>query len=98
MFDADRDALIEQLQKSNRRWKRLALGLLTALGLTILILTTSATWLAVQIERERQQALAAQEQVRAAEEQARQQSQEARERFEQARKALDEFQQKVRQP
>jgi hypothetical protein len=39
--------LIERMQKSERRWKRLALGLLAALGLTILVLTTSATWLSV---------------------------------------------------
>jgi hypothetical protein len=91
MSDAEKDDLIEQLQKSNRRWKGLALGLLAALGLTVLLLTTSATVLSVRIERERERALAA-------EEQARKQSQEAREVFEHLRKGVDEFQQKARQP
>jgi hypothetical protein len=91
MSDADTYALIEQLQKSNRLWKRLALGLLAVLGLTVLLSITSATVLSVRIERERERALAA-------EEQAHKQSQEARNVFEHLRKGLDEFQQKARQP
>jgi hypothetical protein len=42
MSDADTRALIENLQRSNRFWKRLALGLLAALGLTIMLSAFSA--------------------------------------------------------
>ena len=42
MPDLETTALIERLQQSNRRWKRLALSLLAALGLAFVLLTTSA--------------------------------------------------------
>jgi hypothetical protein len=84
MPDFEMTDLIERLQQSNRRWRRLALGLLAALGLAVLLLMSSATVLLVRVERERRQA-------EAAAEQARQQQQKARE-------AVEEFQQKGRQP
>jgi flagellar biosynthesis/type III secretory pathway M-ring protein FliF/YscJ len=83
--------LIEDLRRSNRFWKRLALGLLAALGLAILFLTVSA---AVQMRR----AQAAELDARMQADQAHRQEQEARERFEEARKVVDEFQRKGRQP
>jgi hypothetical protein len=98
MSDADTHALIENLQRSNRLWKRLALGLLTALGLTILLLIFSATVLSIQAEQQMRRAQAAEVEARMQAEEALRQEQEARERFEQARKAVDEFQRKGRQP
>jgi uncharacterized protein YpmS len=80
MSDADTSALIERLQRSNRRWKWLALSLLATLGLVVLLVTTSTVVFWVKVERERRQAQAAQEQ-------ARKQVEDARER---ARRAVDE--------
>jgi hypothetical protein len=40
MPDIETTALIERLQRSNRRWKWLALSLLAALGLALVLLTT----------------------------------------------------------
>jgi uncharacterized membrane protein len=98
MSDADTHALIENLQQSNRFWKRLALGLLTAFGLTILLLILSATVLSLQVVQQMRRARAAEVEARMQAEEALRQEQEARERFEQARKAVDEFQRKGRQP
>jgi flagellar biosynthesis/type III secretory pathway M-ring protein FliF/YscJ len=91
MSDADTRALIEDLQRSNRLWKRLALGLLAALGVAILLFTVSA---AVQMRR----AQAAELDARMQAEEAHRQEQEAKKRFEEARKAVDEFQRKGQQP
>jgi hypothetical protein len=91
MSDADTRALIEDLQRSNRLWKRLALGLMATLGLAILILTTSA---AVQMRRAQEAEVEARMQA----EEARQREQEGKKRFEDARKAVDEFQRKGLQP
>jgi hypothetical protein len=82
MSDADTRALIEDLQRSNRLWKRLALGLLAALGLAIVFLTVSA---AVQSRRAHEAEVEARMQA----EEARQREQEARERLEKERKAVD---------
>jgi hypothetical protein len=41
MADGETGELIENLKRSNRFWKRLAVGLLAALGLSILLLATS---------------------------------------------------------
>jgi hypothetical protein len=91
MSDADTRALIEDLQRSNRLWKRLALGLLAALGLAILLSSFSA---AVQVRRAHEAEVEARMQA----EQARQREQEGKKRFEDARKAVDEFQKKIQQP
>ena len=91
MSDADTRALIEDLQRSNRFWKRLALGLLAALGLAILLSSFSA---AVQVRRAHEAELDARMQA----EEAHRREQEAKQRFEDARKAVDEFQRKGRQP
>jgi hypothetical protein len=80
MSEADTNALIERLQRSNRRWKRLALSLLATLGLAILLVTTSTVVFWVRVEQQREQA-------RAAEEQARKQ---AEDNLERARRAVDE--------
>jgi hypothetical protein len=98
MSDADTHALIEDLQRSNRFWKRLALGLLAALGLTILILTTSATVLSIQVERQRRQAEAAEAEARMQAEKALRQEQDARKAVAETVKELDKLQQKGRQP
>jgi hypothetical protein len=71
MPDIETTALIERLQQSNRRWKRLALGLLATLGLALVLLTTSATVLWVRAERQARQAEAAAKQARQQEEDAR---------------------------
>jgi flagellar biosynthesis/type III secretory pathway M-ring protein FliF/YscJ len=91
MSDADTRALIEDLQRSNRLWKQLALGLLASLGLAVVFLTASA---AVQMRR----AQAAELDARMQAEEAHRQEQEAKKRFEDARKAVDEFQKKIQQP
>jgi hypothetical protein len=91
MSDADTRALIEDLRRSNRLWKRLALGLLAALGLAIMFLTASA---AVQMRRAQEAEVEARMQA----EEAHRREQEAKKRFEDARKAVDEFQRKGRQP
>ena len=98
MSDADTRALIEDLQRSNRLWKRLALGLLAALGLAILLVTISATVLSVFVAQQMQRARAAEVDARMQAEEAHRQEQEAKKRFEDARKAVDEFQRKGRQP
>jgi hypothetical protein len=85
MSDADTNALIEQLQRSNRRWKLLALSLLATLGLAVLLVTTSTVVLLVRVEQQREQA-------RAAEEQARKQAEDALER---AKRAVDEAMKKA---
>jgi hypothetical protein len=64
MPDLDTTALIERLQKSNRRWKRLALSLLAALGLAVVLLTTSVVVLGFRVEQERQRAQAAEAEAR----------------------------------
>ena len=91
MSDADTRALIENLQRSNRFWKRLALGLLAALGLTIMLSAFSA---AQRVRRAHEAEVEARMQA----EQARQREQEGKKRFEDARKAVDEFQKKIQQP
>jgi hypothetical protein len=91
MPDLETTALIERLQQSNRRWRRLALSLLAALGLALGLLTTSTVVLWVRAERQARQA-------EAAERQARQQQQEARKRAEEAMQAEDEFQHQDRHP
>jgi hypothetical protein len=91
MPDLDTTALIERLQQSNRRWKRLALSLLAALGLAVVLLTTSAVVLRTRAEQQAWQA-------RAAEEQARQQAEEARKRSQEAMQAADEFRHQGRHP
>jgi hypothetical protein len=98
MSDADTRALIEDLQRSNRLWKRLALGLLAALGLSILLLAVSATVLSVFVAQQMQRARAAEVDARMQAEEAHRQEQEAKKRFEDARKAVDEFQRKGQQP
>ena len=91
MSDADTRALIEDLQRSNRLWKRLALGLLASLGLAILILATSA---AVQVRRAHEAEVEARMQA----EEARQREQEARERLEKERKAQDDARREGNRP
>ena len=91
MPDLETTALIERLQQSNRRWKRLSLSLLAALGLALVLLTTSAVVLWVRAERQARLAEAAERQVR-------QQEQEARKRAEEALKAVDELQHQGRHP
>jgi hypothetical protein len=98
MSDADPHALIEDLQRSNRFWKRLALGLLAALGLTGLLLILSATGLSIQAEQQMRRAQEAEAEARMQTEKALGQEQEARDRFEQARKAVDVFQREGWQP
>jgi hypothetical protein len=98
MSDTDTRALIENLRRSNRFWKRLALGLLAALGLTILLLTISATVLSISVVQQMRRARAAEVEARKQAEEALRQEQEARDRIEQARKAVDVFQRKGRQP
>jgi hypothetical protein len=56
MPDLETTALIERLQQSNRRWKRLALSLLAALGLAFLLLTTSTVVLRVRAAQQARQA------------------------------------------
>ena len=87
MPDLETTALIERLQQSNRRWKRLALSLLAALGLALVLLTTSAVVLWVRAERQARQAEAAEKQ-----------EQEAMKRAEEALKAVDELQHQGRHP
>ena len=87
MPDLETTALIERLQQSNRRWKRLALSLLTAVSLALVLLTTSAVVLWVRAERQARQAEAAEKQ-----------EQEARKRAEEALKAVDELQHQGRHP
>jgi flagellar biosynthesis/type III secretory pathway M-ring protein FliF/YscJ len=100
MSDLDMPALIQQLQKSNRRWKRLAISLLAVIGLALPLLATSVVVLKVRAEREARAALDAAEQARQqaqeAAEKARQQ--ELQKRFDEQRKAVDEFQNKGRNP
>ena len=87
MPDLQTTALIERLQQSNRRWKRLALSLLTAVSLALVLLTTSAVVLWVRAERQARQAEAAEKQ-----------EQEAMKRAEEALKAVDELQHQGRHP
>ena len=87
MPDLETTALIERLQQSNRRWKRLSLSLLAALGLALVLLTTSAVVLWVRAERQARQAEAAEKQ-----------EQEAMKRAEEALKAVDELQHQGRHP
>jgi hypothetical protein len=91
MSDADTRALIEDLQRSNRLWKWLALGLLAALGLAILLLTASA---AVQVRRAHEAEVEARMQA----EEAHQREQEARERLEKERKAQGDAQREGNRP
>ena len=91
MPDLDTTALIERLQKSNRRWKRLALSLLAAIGLALVVLTTSTVVLRARAEQQAQQALAA-------ERQARQQAEEAKKRAQEAMQALEEIRHQGRHP
>jgi hypothetical protein len=91
MSDANTRALIEDLQRSNRFWKRLALGLLAALGLAIMLSAFSAA----QRERRAQEA---EVEARMQAEAARQKEQEAIERLERARQVVDQFQKKIQQP
>ena len=98
MSDADTRALIENLQRSNRLWKRLALGLLAALGLAILLLTLSATVLSVFVAQQMQRARAAEVDARMQAEEAHRQEQEAKKRFEEARNVVDQFQKNIQQP
>jgi hypothetical protein len=73
MSESDMTALIQKLQKSNRRWRRLAISLLVIIGLTLPLLTISAAVLRVQAERQARDAQIAAEQARDQAEQARQQ-------------------------
>src|SRR6516162_9364148 len=98
MSDADTHALIEDLQRSNRFWKRLALGLLAALGLSILLLAVSATVLSVFVAQQMQRARAAEVDARMQAEEAHRQEQEAKKRFEEARNVVDQFQKNIQQP
>jgi hypothetical protein len=98
MSDADTRALIENLQRSNRLWKRLALGLLVALGLAIVLLAVSATVLSISVVQQQRRAREAEVEARMQAEKALRQEQEAKKRFEDARKAVDEFQRKGQQP
>jgi hypothetical protein len=98
MSEADTNALIEKLQRSNRFWRRLALGLLAGFGLTILLLTISATVASMRAEQQMQRAQAAEAEARARAEEARQQEQDARQQLERARKAVERFPQDGRQP
>ena len=98
MSDADTHALIEDLQRSNRLWKRLALGLLAALGLAILLVTISATVLSVFVAQQMQRARAAEVDARMQAEEAHRQEQEAKKRFEEARNVVDQFQKNIQQP
>jgi hypothetical protein len=79
MSEAETRALIEQLRRSNRRWRRLALGLLAALGVAVPPLTTSTvvSWL---------RAAEATRRTEAAEELAEENLQEALRQAEQAKK------------
>ena len=104
MPDLDTNALIERLQKSNRRWKRLALSLLAALGLGLVLLTTSVVVLRGRAEQQARQAQAAEQQARQQAEEARKQAEEAKKRSQQAMytralmQAMDEFQHQGRHP
>jgi hypothetical protein len=91
MSDADTRGLIEDLQRSKRLWKRLALGLLAALGLAILLSAFSAAASA-------RRAHEAEVEARMQAEEALQREQEGKKRFEDARKAVEEFQRKGQQP
>ena len=102
MPDVDTTALIERLQRSNRRWKRLALSLLAALGLAVALLPISVVVLWVRAHEARMQALLQLEKAKAAE-QARQQAEEAKKRAQEAyqravMQALDEFRHQDRHP
>jgi hypothetical protein len=63
-------SLVESLQRSKRRWKTLALGLLGVIGLVIVLGTTSVTFMAVHAKeaalRAEMEALRAAEQTREA--------------------------------
>jgi type VI protein secretion system component VasK len=100
MSDLEMPALIQQLQKSNRRWRRLAISLLALIGLALPLLATSVVTLYVRSERQARQAQAAAEEARQqaheAADQARQQ--ELQKRFNEARKAVEEFMNKGRNP
>jgi hypothetical protein len=89
MPDIETTALIERLQQSNRRWKRLALSLLAALGLTILLLTTSAIVLSVRLEQQRRQLQAAETEARMQAEDALRREREARYRLDVAMQAVE---------
>jgi hypothetical protein len=91
MSDAYTRALIEDLQRSKRFWKRLALGLLAALGMAILLSAFSA---AMQTRRAQEAEVEARMQAEAA----RQREQDGKKRFEEARKVVDQFQKKIQQP
>ena len=104
MPDLDTNALIERLQKSNRRWKPLALILLAAIGLSLGLLTTSTVLLRTRAEQQARQARAAEEQARQQVEEARKQAEEVKKRSQEAMyagalmQAVDEFQHQGRQP
>jgi hypothetical protein len=98
MSVADTNALIERLQRSNRRWKWLALSLLATLGLAILLSATSAAVLSIQAAQQRRQAEAAEVEARMQAEKALRQEQNARKAVEETLKELDKLQQKGRQP
>src|SRR5262249_4318280 len=93
MPDLETTALIERLQRSNRRWKRLALSLLAALGLALVLLTASTVVLRARAVQQARQA-------RAAEEQARHQAEEAKKRSQdqEMMQALDEIRHQDRHP
>jgi hypothetical protein len=63
------DALIEQLQRANRRWKRLALG---AVAACLVVVAGLAAFAAVELGRERALARAAREEAEQARQKAEQ--------------------------
>jgi hypothetical protein len=87
MSDSDMTALVQQLQKSNRRWRRLAISLLVIIGLTLPLVTIAAAVLRVQAERHAREAQIAAEQARDQAEQARRQE----EKVKNAMEAVEEF-------
>ena len=95
MSNSEMTSLIERLQKSNRRWKRLALSLLAPLGVGLLLLTTSVALLRARAEL---QARAALEQARQAEEQFRQEREQAKQRIKEAKGNVDAPQNKGQNP
>jgi uncharacterized protein YpmS len=72
MPDIETTALIERLQQSNRRWKRLALSLLAALSLAFVLLSTSTVVLQVRAAQQARQAEAAVKQARQQQQQGQQ--------------------------
>lgn len=98
MSVSDMTALIQQLQQSNRRWRRLAISLLAVIGLTLPLLTISVVVLRVRAERQAREAHVAAEEARYQAEQARRQEEQARKRLKEAREAVDELKQKGPNP